>query len=176
MKTPILGAPRLTLRVALASDAQHIFDTWATNPNVTKYMRWRPHKDINETHDFVKMCIQNETNPKNFDWLFVLKETNLPIGSGGIYWNEKHNMFELGYCLAEQYWGQGFAYEASVAIMNFAKHELNATEFFACHAKDNINSGKILEKLGFIYHSDGEYSTFDGETTFKSRRYFYGAN
>jgi len=176
MRTPTLETSKLILRTAQPFDAQAIYDTWATTPNVTKYMRWRPHKSINETHDFVNACIENESNPQYFDWLFVLRETDKPIGSGGIYWNEKHNMFELGYCLAEQFWGQGFAYEASVAIMSFAKQELNAKQFFACHAAENTNSGKILEKLGFAYHSDGEYSTFDGETTFKSRRYFYTSN
>jgi len=172
MQTPTLQTERLTLRLGQLSDAQDIFDTWTSDPDVAKFMRWNTHTSVDETTEYLIQTINNASSSQHFDWIFVLKETGKPMGSGGIFWNEKHNMFELGYGVAKKYWGQGFATEAAVAILEFAKRERGAKEFFACHAKENSASGRILEKLGFVYHSDGTYSTFDGKTTFEMRRFF----
>jgi len=172
MQTPTLQTERLTLRLGQLSDAQDIYDTWTSDPEVAKYMRWNAHASVNETTEFLTHTINNAAGPKAFDWIFISKETGKPIGSGGIFWHDGYSMFELGYCLAQKYWRQGFAAEASVAIMDFARCELGAKEFFAEHVKENVGSGKVLQKLGFVYDSDGEYSTFDGKTTFKSCNYF----
>jgi len=172
MKTPTIKTERLTLRPFLLSDAQDVFDTWTTDSEVSKFMRWNTHTSLKETTEFITLAIENIPSPHSYDWIFILNETGKPIGSGGLYWKEKYKMFELGYCLAKKAWGQGFAVEASVGILDFAKQMLNEDQFFAEYVKENSASGRVLEKLGFVYHSDGEYSTFDGKTTFQSCNYF----
>jgi len=172
MITPRLETPRLLLRLAKITDAQAIYANWTADPEVSQFMRWEAHGSVNETTTWLTDVTAKADDPNSYDWLFVLKETGQPIGSGGIYFNEKHGMFELGYCLMKACWGRGFAVEASQAILQFATDTLNQREFFACHADINPASGKVLEKLGFVYKNDGEYSSFDGSRVFKSHRYF----
>ena len=172
MITPILETQKLRLRPAKVSDAEAVYNNWASDPSVTKYMRWNTHGSIDETIEWLTRAESVVSDKNSYDWLFVLKETNEPIGSGGVFVNTKHDAHELGYCIMQSRWGQGFAVEASKEILRFAADELGATEFFATHAKDNPASGKVLEKLGFVYKSDGEYSSFDGKREFKSCEYF----
>ena len=171
MITPVLESERIILRPAKLSDAEAIYSNWASDPEVAKYMRWNTHSSIEETKTWLT-GVEASVADDNYDWLFVLKETNEPFGSGGIFYNSTHDKFEIGYCLMKQRWGQGFAYEAAFVILDFAINVLGKKEFFACCAFENLASAKILEKLGFMYKNDGEYSSFDCSRTFKSREYF----
>jgi len=165
---------RLLLRPAKVTDAEAIYNNWTSDPAVSHFMRWNTHQSIDETIEWLTRMEAELSNPnKTFcDWIFVLKETNQPIGSGGIFYNKTHDMLEVGYCLMKSRWGQGFATEAARGILNFAMTELGASKFFACHAKENTASGKIIEKLGFVYKSDSQYSKFDGSQTYETREYF----
>ena len=55
----------------------------------------------------------------------------------------------LGYWLERSAWGQGFALEASQAVLGFALDDLKVQTVRAGHAADNPASGRILTKLGF---------------------------
>jgi len=55
---------------------------------------------------------------------------------------------ELGYWIARQFWGQGFATEAGNAVLEIAR-TLGYTRVSAMHFLDNPASGKVLQKLGF---------------------------
>ena len=49
MKTPVLETKRLVLRPFKTEDAQAVFDTWESDPEVAKYMFWTSHNDIEQT-------------------------------------------------------------------------------------------------------------------------------
>ncbi len=47
--TQILTTERLILRPLTAADAITMFENWASDPQVTRFLRWEPHKDWLET-------------------------------------------------------------------------------------------------------------------------------
>ena len=55
---------------------------------------------------------------------------------------------ELGYWIAREHWGRGFATEAAVALMDIAR-ALGLERLEASYFADNPASGRVLEKLGF---------------------------
>ena len=61
---------------------------------------------------------------------------------------------ELGYWLAEPYWGQGFATEAARRVVDFAFDDLRLDRLVAGHFADNPASGRVLTKCGFRYTGD----------------------
>jgi ribosomal-protein-alanine N-acetyltransferase len=152
------------------ADTQTAFNNWTSDPDVAEYMRWNVHETVDTTIEWVTHVEQGLTNDKCFDWCFVLKETGEIFGSGGIFYDDSLKMFELGYCIMKKHWGKGLTTEAAQAIVDFAVNELNQTSFFLKHAKGNIGSGKVAEKLGFVYQKDSTYPKFDG-TVFQSREY-----
>jgi RimJ/RimL family protein N-acetyltransferase len=55
---------------------------------------------------------------------------------------------ELGYWIAREHWGRGFATEAGFALVEIAR-ALGLPSLEASHFLDNPASGRVLEKLGF---------------------------
>ena len=175
MKTPILETERIILRPLKVSDAQTIFNNWTSDPEVAKYMRWNTHKSVKETKEWLSYTRKNIKSDKMYDWGFILKETGIISGSGGLYYNEEYKMLEIGYCLMREHWGKGLATEAAKAMVDFALNELKQTKLYVKHAAENTASGRIIEKLGFVHSHDGKYKSFDGERVSKSREYFLEA-
>jgi len=171
MITPILESRRIISRPAKITDADAIFNNWTSDPDVSHFMRWNTHASIDETVAWLTGVEANIAND-NYDWLFVLKKTGEPFGSGGIFFNATHDVYELGYCIMKREWGKGFATEAARTILDFATRELGLTKFFACHAVKNPASGKVLQKLGFVYSGDGSYTSFDGKRAHATHDYF----
>jgi RimJ/RimL family protein N-acetyltransferase len=61
---------------------------------------------------------------------------------------------ELGFHLRPRYWGQGLAREAAQAVIDFAFATVGAKALSAGHHPANLNSKKVIEKLGFRYTHD----------------------
>ena len=176
MKTPILETERITIRPLKISDAEAIYNNWATDPDVLKYVRWNAHKSINTTIEWLKHEESGIEDDLSYQWGLVNKENGEIFGSGSLSYNEEQKMFEIGYAIMKKCWNQGLTTEAVRAIINYAVKELKQTKLFARHAKENQVSGKVLERIGFLYQKDGKYSSFDGSRVFESREYVLFAN
>ena len=176
MITPTLETERIILRPLKISDAEDIFKSWVSDPEVTKYARWNTHQSVDDTIGWLSSMEQSIADDRSYDWGLILKETGEIFGSAGIFYNDECNMFEIGYVIMKKYWNKGLATEAAKAMVDFAVKELKLSMLYARHAKENIASGKVMEKLGFVYRDDGEYSSFDGTRTFQSKNYILTAD
>lgn len=166
-RTPILETERLILRPLKAKDAQEMFK-WLSDERVTKYMTYSTYNNVDRVKYLINEIIPNS---KDSHWGFVLKETNQLIGSGSIYFSEKHDAWNFGYNLNYDYWGNGYATEAAKRMIKFAYDELGARDFCATHAADNPASGRVIEKCGLKFVQNREYSKNDGSQTFKAKFY-----
>jgi RimJ/RimL family protein N-acetyltransferase len=68
---------------------------------------------------------------------------------GGIGLARHGDDVELGYWIARKHWGQGFATEASRAVLRLAE-ALGHRQITAGHFVDNPASGRVLTKAGFV--------------------------
>ncbi|NQZ19745.1 MAG: GNAT family N-acetyltransferase [Bdellovibrionales bacterium] len=64
---------------------------------------------------------------------------------------ERHSDLELGYMIAKQHWGRGYATEVSKLLVDFAFLKNNESRIVALTAPENIVSNKVLEKAGFRF-------------------------
>ena|SRR5215469_4659923 len=48
---------RLLLRLIAVEDAEVIFDTYAQDKEVARYVIWRPHNHLNETQAYIAHCV-----------------------------------------------------------------------------------------------------------------------
>ena len=170
MRTPILETERLILRPLEMSDADDIYNGWASDPENTKYMIFTAHKSIEETYEFLRSIEPNLESDDKFDWGFTLKETGELFGSGGVAYSDERGMYIIGYIIKKSMWNKGFTTEAAKAMLDFAINQLGVKSFFSNHAKENIYSGKVMEKVGFVYQQDGTMTRLDG-STYESREY-----
>ena len=69
------------------------------------------------------------------------------IGSAGM--GEHEGVPEIGYWIAREHWGRGYATEAAAAVLKIAR-TLGHRRVVAGHFVDNPASGTVLRKLGFV--------------------------
>ena len=73
------------------------------------------------------------------DWLLSFDDENI-----------LDDTLELGYHIFPEYRRQGYAKEACLAAVEYAKEEFGTVQFLARIEKDNIVSKKVAERLGFV--------------------------
>ncbi|MEA4911677.1 MAG: GNAT family N-acetyltransferase [Oscillospiraceae bacterium] len=171
-----LETPRLLLRALTPNDAPLVFKNWASDSDVTHYMRWNPHADLAVTQNWIAEIQGNLADPACYEWGIVLKETGEPIGSiGGFPNKEEPERWEVGYALSKKYWRQGIVTEALLRVMDFFKNDVGIHSFICKHAKENPASGAVMRKAGFHYVKDGSYTSFDGKRSYEARVYYLDA-
>ena len=109
-----------------------------------------PHPYTNEVAESWISSHEEEYQKGNSLILAItLKETELLIGSIGLYINKKHQHAELGYWIGKEYWGKGYCTEAVAGVINYSFPKLNLHKIFAYYLCRNYASGKVLKKNGF---------------------------
>ncbi len=63
----------------------------------------------------------------------------------------KHKRAEIGYWLLPAYWGRGVAAECALSLLDFAFGKLGLHRIGAEVDMENLNSSKLLERLGFQF-------------------------
>ena len=71
---------------------------------------------------------------------------------------KEEGVYEIGFHLRPQFWGQGVAAEAAGAVLKLAFGKLGAKSVFAGHNPKNIRSKSVMKKLGFRYIGDEFYA------------------
>ncbi len=143
----ILETTRLILRPIKLSDAQAMFDNWAQDLQVTQYLTWQPHKNIQETKALIKKWLHEYvTNDRFFLWAIEWKETNEVIGTISC-----PETTAIGYCIAQKFWHQGITSEALAKVLEFLFLDVKLNSVYATHLIENQYSGKVLQKCGMRY-------------------------
>ena len=150
--TVTIETERLILRPFLISDARAMYQNWANDPEVTKYLTWQPHDSVEVTRDILKSWVDSYSDPGRYQWAMVLKESGEPIGSiGAVRTDERTGSITIGYCIGREWWGKGCTAEALEALIGFFFREVGANSVNACHDPRNPNSGKVMKKCGMTY-------------------------
>ncbi|MDF2857064.1 MAG: ydaF 1 [Neobacillus sp.] len=122
--TPQFETKRLLLRKLIPEDAEDIF-AYAMDNEVTKFMTWDTHNNIEDSRQFIKFTLDRYTKDDAGDWGIILKETGKLIGVlGFVYFDKKNRWAELGYVLRRSYWGKGIMPEAVNRILQFAFNDI----------------------------------------------------
>ena len=147
MRPPdIFETERLVLRPPVADDAQAIFDSFSQDQEVTRFLTWRLHENVQTTEQYVKRCIDAWQSSARFPWAIVLKGKDSPIGI--VELRLEDFKAEFGYVLARAYWGQGIMTEAVRGAMDWALSQPEIYRVWAVCDIENVASARVLEKAG----------------------------
>ena len=75
-----LETERLRLRKLRKEDAQRIFDYWASDPEVTKFITWPPHTSVAVTEAVMDHWLTEYEKPDCYRYGIEVKETDELIG------------------------------------------------------------------------------------------------
>lgn len=148
-----LETERLILRKTLPDDYIPMFNNWAGDERVTRFLTWPPYNNADQLKNtFHKFLLKNKKNPDFYDWKIVLKEKGEPIGSiSVISIRNDIEEAEIGYCLGYDYWHKGIMTEAFSRVIRFLFEEVGFNRITATYDPRNIHSGDVMKKCGLQY-------------------------
>jgi ribosomal-protein-alanine N-acetyltransferase len=145
---------RLLLRPITMKDAPDIF-AYASDPEVTKYVRFVTHKSLKDTHVFIRRVQASYKNGITPLWGMQSKATGRLIGAlGFLQWPNPDQRAELGYVINRNVWGNGYVTEAAKAVCDFAFEKMNVNRIEAGTIVGHVASQRVLEKCGFKFEGE----------------------
>lgn len=145
--THTLKTERLTLRRFVIGDAYAMYNNWAADEKVTKYLSWDIHPSPEATIELLAKWVSDYDNPEIYNW--VIEYDGVIIGSINLHSiASRQERCEIGYCIGSKWWNKGITTEAVSGVIRFAFEELNANKVCALHDTENIGSGRVMQKNG----------------------------
>jgi RimJ/RimL family protein N-acetyltransferase len=149
-----LETPRLRLRAHRRTDLDDLI-RFHGDAMVTRYIPWTV-RDRQETADALALKLQQVTAEVG-GWLTLAvehREAKQVIGEVLLKRGDDHA--EIGYVIASEFQGAGYASEAVAALLAEASADLSVRRFTAVVDTRNKASLRLLEKFGFAVMGEAE--------------------
>lgn len=137
---------RLVLHRPRRRDAQAIFDTYASDAEVTRHLTWRTHTRVADTHDFLDTADRGWST--GADNPYSAWEGARLVGATGLTRVSPDRM-RTGYLVARPLWGKGYAGEMVRGMVRVAFERRLCTAVEALVDPQNERSVHLLEREGF---------------------------
>jgi len=144
-----LETARLRLRKVRAEDAQAIFENWASDDEVTKYITWPTHQSIEDTNRILSIWLKEYENEPCYRYGIERKEDGVLMGMIDVvgFFNGRP---VIGYASGRAFWNNGYMTEALRAVVK----ELfsDGYETIVIEAiRENVGSNRVIQKAGFTF-------------------------
>ena len=141
-----LHTPRLLLRRPEHADARRMYERFAGDAEVTRYLSWPRHRSVTDTREFLDASEREWAAHGTGPYLVFID--GLLAGATGLHLETPYRA-STGYALARDAWGKGYATEAARAIVVLAWTLPRLVRLYALCHPDNAASARVLEKAGF---------------------------
>ncbi len=146
---PVLETERLILRRPRMEDAEAIFESYARDVEVTRYLNWMPHTSIDQTREVLAEFIDRWKSGDSYEYVLENKDSNELMGMIGL--GDEDAKAVIGYVLARPYWGKGYMTEAEKALIRWGLHQGHYQRVHAFCDMENNASSKVMEKAGMQF-------------------------
>lgn len=126
----------------------HSTHAYASDVENTRLMMFLPYYSLEETARSIREAEAEwqKDVPRHLE--FVILKDGVHIGGITLYFLEDRVEGEMGWVLRKDYWGCGYAKEAALAMMDYAKNAWGIRRIIACCDSENEPSYRLMEKLG----------------------------
>lgn len=170
--TQKLETQRLILRRALPEDAAPMYENWASDPEVTKFLTWPAYDSLDVAKTRIQIWIEAYQDKGCYQWMIVPKTINQPIGSISVVdKNDRVGSAEIGYCIGKAWWHQGIVSEALQAVIDFLFDEVGMNRIEARHDPNNPHSGGVMRKCGMSYEGTSRQADRNNQGVCDAARY-----
>lgn len=155
-KFNILESERLKIRQFNYNDKNDVFE-FLKNDMFIRFLNIKKAKNEEDALTFIYNNMDYYDKNLFYKLAIELKSENKVIGFIGLSKNDlSKSTCQVIYGINEPYWGQGYVLEALKIYMDYLKN-VGMKYIFAGHVKENVNSGKVMTKYGFIRYPKKDY-------------------
>lgn len=145
-----LQSDRLQFRVYTDEDFYFLWSLLA-DPEMIRYIGKGETRDRSKALEFLYWIYRSyKENPGSGLLLLTRKTDGKRIGHAGLVTQtiEGVNELEIGYWVAKEFWGQGYAKEAAKALRNYGLQQLGKNRLISLIQENNMASQKVAEHIG----------------------------
>lgn len=158
MTTNVIKTDRLVLRTWCEEDLEH-FAKMNADPRVMEF--FPSVRSFEESKDEFTLIQEGFSSDGWGLWVASLIGSDKFMGFIGIkkigYQTHFTPAVEIGWRLAYEYWGQGYATEGAKAALEYGFENVKLDEIVAMTAKQNIRSQNVMEKIGMTCNPDDDF-------------------
>jgi ribosomal-protein-alanine N-acetyltransferase len=139
---------RLFLRPIAMADAGPIYAAYTRNPEVTRFLIWRPDRTRRDFEAYIRSCLDT---PPHRARTYVMQGRKDSVIRGGLDLRQadRHRL-EFGYVLARPWWGHGLMTEALTEVVGWALSQPSIFRISAVCDVENTASARVMEKCGLV--------------------------
>jgi ribosomal-protein-alanine N-acetyltransferase len=145
---------RLILRPLVEGDIDAIY-SMRGDAEIMRFIR-EP-QNLQESADWIELVSSRWQQEKIGFCAMIEKSSRQFAGWCGLWQLKETGETEVGYAVAKQFWGKGYAPEAAFEFLNYAFEQLNSGKIAAVARPENLASRRVMEKLGMRYDYTGEF-------------------
>ena len=150
-KDPTYETERLIIRPTTTEDAAFIYELM-NSEGWLKYIGDRGIKSVEHAKNYILEKMRPQQERLGYSNNTVIRKLDgAKMGSCGLYDREGLEGVDIGFSFLPQFGKKGYAFEAATKIKTLALNEFGLTQINAITTPANINSQKLLEKLGLQY-------------------------
>lgn len=143
--TAELWTENLILRRYLPDDAEQLYERLGTDPEMYRYSGWNPYATLEMAQETVNGFMESYSDEHSYSW--VMDFDGVVVGTIGAY-DYAHDQIEVGFCVAGDWQGRGFATEALNRVLEYLSENEGILHVTAWCADENTASRRVLEKSG----------------------------
>jgi len=129
-----------------------VFASFGSDAEVTRYLTWAPHEAVADAEAALAERLARLAAGTEYSW--ILEGPSSPEVAGLIsLWLDSEGA-EVGFVLARRHWNLGLMTEALRAVAAWAWECPAVTRIWATCDVENVGSGRVLEKAGFVAHGE----------------------
>ena len=159
----MIETERLTLREFTPDDAPFVL-ALVNDPDWITYIGDRGVRTLDDARTYITDRLRKGYQDFGFGmWLVERKQDGASIGMCGLLKRDYLDALDVGFALLPDFRGQGYAFEAAAASVEYAKNKLGAERVLGFTLVRNDPSAKLLKKLGMTYERNFKIPNDDAD-------------
>lgn len=141
--TQEIRTERLLLRAVKADDYKDMYE-YMSIEKMSRYVTWKRHENENVTKELCEMWV-NQYTDERYNWAITLNGKAVGnIDVIKIYGTTAY----MGWQISPEHWNKGMVTEAAQAVFDFLFSQIGIEAIEASYIKENIASGRVMQKTG----------------------------
>jgi RimJ/RimL family protein N-acetyltransferase len=149
----MMSSERLAFRAYTDEDFEFLM-ALLSDPQMVKFIGSGKTRDRQGGKDFLSWIYRTYEHGEDLGLqVLIRKQDNLPVGHAGLVPQkiDGQDELEIGYWIAREYWGCGYATEAAAALLDHGRNTLGRKRFISLIQPENTTSEKVAKKIGMQF-------------------------
>lgn len=143
-----------TQRLLLTELTVHEAEFISELANTPEWIKYIGNRNINSKEEAIAYVQKIIDNPAVKYWVVKTRGQQIPVGVITFIKRDYLDHHDIGFAFLAEHTKQGYAFEATVAVLSDVIKDPEHLQILATTLKENTSSIRLLKKLGFAFNKE----------------------